>query len=1319
MGRTVHSRVEIAFSSCLRHFGRPKPVIDPVGLLWDSERPRAAQVKEEHPDEPGEARPELDLTSPVGEEEPSEDSEGSSTFRGSSMVRRLLGGPVVGDRVGEYTLERQLGAGGMGEVFEARHVQSGERVALKLLRAASATRLLRFKREYRAVARIRHENLVELGELVVNPGELAYFTMEVVEGERFTSYIRRRAASRQLPSLARLRHTLRQLVRGVVHLHAHGRLHRDLKPSNVLVTGEGRVVILDFGLIAEFDEGEAGPTQTGQVLGTPNYMAPEQAGFGEIGPAADAYAIGVMLFEALCGERPFTGAAKEVVRAKLELDPPELASRVEGTPADLRELCAGLLARAPDQRPQLTTVLEGLEYPDDAGSHNSILQRSEPLPTEVFGRRDELAQLSAVLGQVESDASAVTVHLRGASGQGKSFVINHFLAGLRGRAEITILRGRCYESESMPFKGIDSLIDSLSIHLHHLPQLELAGLRPRYVDALTQLFPTLEGLWPAGRSRAKVELLERRRRGLSALRELLVRMSEASTLVVFIDDFQWADVDSARLLTELVRPPDPPVMLLIVAFRTKTQADSARGEGPLSTLMSSTNMRLRDVRDIELRPLSEQSGAAFARALMTRVGGEGTQMSEEEALAYARSGRGSPFYIRQLVLDARAPQTYESHASLDRVVARRVLALDGECRRLLSAIAVAGGPLPLEVGLDASELVARFELVEQLSELDLITHHGAQAKDMIEAAHDRIREVVVGELDADEIRGLHLALAQAFERYGSSPERLAVHYEQGGEPELAIGHAELAALRAASALAFERAASFYRRALELLPAKASTEHRSRLELGLAEQLDNLGHAVEAAELFVGLGRRASGAPTIDYERRAAEQLLKSGQVDAGLSSLRAALASTGDRLPQQWLLVRLQIVWHRSWVALRGLEFELRDPSTVDPLALRRLDTLVAGLIGLSQREVLLTHALHARLLRISLEVGVAYYLMFAFSWEAIYAVLRGRDERSEMLLDICRKTAESSGDAQVLGLLDFMVVVIDWVRRDWQTSVPGLEQILLMIEGTPRLGFLTGWRPRMAFGQVELGGLALLRPKLPGWTATALERGNRQEVAEIVAVTSMVELMFGGLEEARRLLEEARGYGDEPRYTHTKFFLDYAEASLLLDEGRVGEAALLSERALNEARRWRLSSFPYLMEGLHDLRGRSFARVAIGRPGERRARRMVRRSARLLRRRGRGVGEAQAAVLSAALASLDGDLARTLHCWQEAERAFARVGMRAHRAAVCMRLGTQLEEEAAARYLGIGRSYFMDEGIERPERIVERLAPAVCSTKEKGQTKS
>jgi serine/threonine protein kinase len=150
-----------------------------------------------------------------------------ATLADGSTGSTREGADTLPQQLGEFMLEQRLGAGGMGEVFAARHVETGEQVALKRLTRASATSLYRFKREFRALADVVHPNLVRLGELVIMPGGAAFFTMELVVGEPFDQYVRRTTPVGEAPNLVRLARAFRQLIGGVQHLHAARFVHRD------------------------------------------------------------------------------------------------------------------------------------------------------------------------------------------------------------------------------------------------------------------------------------------------------------------------------------------------------------------------------------------------------------------------------------------------------------------------------------------------------------------------------------------------------------------------------------------------------------------------------------------------------------------------------------------------------------------------------------------------------------------------------------------------------------------------------------------------------------------------------------------------------------------------------------------------------------------------------------------------------------------------------------------------------------------------------------------------------------------------------------
>src|SRR5689334_10235327 len=197
-----------------------------------------------------------------------------------------------------YEVIQLLGEGGMGSVYEVFDREVQRSVALKTLRQVSPGSVYRFKQEFRTLADVQHPNLIHLYEFVADESGDVFFTMELVRGTHFLKYVRDAEGE---VDYARLRHASRQLVEGVSALHSAGKLHRDIKPSNVLVTAEGRVVVLDFGVAAELSTAAGHSTAQREVVGTAPYMAPEQARAAAPHEASDWYSVGVVLYAALTG----------------------------------------------------------------------------------------------------------------------------------------------------------------------------------------------------------------------------------------------------------------------------------------------------------------------------------------------------------------------------------------------------------------------------------------------------------------------------------------------------------------------------------------------------------------------------------------------------------------------------------------------------------------------------------------------------------------------------------------------------------------------------------------------------------------------------------------------------------------------------------------------------------------------------------------------------------------------------------------------------------------------------------------------------------
>ncbi len=574
--------------------------------------------------------------------------------------------------LGPYVIERRIGSGSMGVVYQARHRARGVRVALKTLRYDDPEDLRRLKREFRALQDLQHRNLCSFGELFEDRGHW-FFTMELLDGDDFLGYVRPSERRRRRPTApvcgvggpevvspvsfdeARLRRALSGLAQGLQALHNARRVHRDVKPSNVRVTRDGRVVLCDFGLVR--DLGAVGRSDTG-IVGTAAYMAPEQASSGNVGPSADWYAFGVLLYRALTGVLPLDGAPVQILVAKQDHVPTPPSQRAADVPPDLDALCLALLRPDPAARPTGEDILGRLgvttreDVPGAQGTHSSD-------GALFVGRDDELALLESAFERARS-GEVISVHLRGPSGVGKTTLIDRFAERLRAEhAEVVVLGGRCYERESVPYKALDGVADELAQHMRGLPKEQAAELVPRNAALLPRLFPSLGRVEVLARAPVPAQLRdphELRAQSFRALRDLLALLTERAPLVMVIDDLQWADADSLRLMAELLRPPDAPPLLLIMVERVADAADPAEAL-PWEAL---------PVERIELAlgALPADSARRLARRLARRA----HLARGIDPAAIAAEAGGHPLYIDELIRHAAVGQTSGHTPRLDEAI---------------------------------------------------------------------------------------------------------------------------------------------------------------------------------------------------------------------------------------------------------------------------------------------------------------------------------------------------------------------------------------------------------------------------------------------------------------------------------------------------------------------------------------------------------------------------------------------------------------------------------------------------------------------------
>jgi len=955
--------------------------------------------------------------------------------------------PAIADpeRLGRFRIVRRVGQGAMGVVYEAIDESRGQRVAIKAMHRLGPERVYRFKREFRSLTGVRHPNVVALHELVSDREQL-FFTMELVEGTDFITALCGPpiVGRRHLPcrDLDRLRAIVRQLADGVHAIHCAGILHRDIKPSNVLVTPTGRVVLLDFGLVREHGvEDHIGVTADGALLGTPMYMAPEQALGIEVGPATDWYAVAELIYHALVGEPPFASLGMlAMLAAKRDSLPPLASTAADGVPADLDALCAAILVPEPKDRPSGEEIIARLGAPMPAAP--VTVQGADAF----LGRSRELGQLHEAF--VAARRRPVLVLVEGPSGIGKTALAQRFCAEVTATDDAIVLGGRCSERESIPYKALDAVMDALALRLGvHGDPRSVDALLPRDVRSIARLFPVLRGVPAIAlavglREDDEVEPVAARRRAMAALGEMLARLADRRRVVVRIDDFQWADHDSAVLLGGVLRQVDPPAIVVILTVRD----GAARDGTPLQRLLAELAERDQplSIRRISVGPLPPDEAEQLAIELL------GAKAKRARALAkdIVREADGSPFFVGELVryaleLDsADGLPAGESDVRLDNVIRGRLSRLPPSERRVLQVAAVAGGRTTQRIALMVAGADVDPSAVRKLVDDRLVRLNGSELDDTLEIDHDRIRATVLEDIPDDALAKLHLGIARALSEAGIADEpALAHHFRAAGEFRLAHDHTLAAAEQAARALAFDRAAELYHVALSL-DVLAADEYAD-VEAKMADALANAGRIPEAARAY----RRAAdrgGPMAIEWRRRAAEHLLASGHTDEGRVALEQVLRDVGLSLPASNVRAIGSLVLDRARLAFGGLE--IHAGASVAAQELERLDVCWTASRGLIYTDGLAGAAFHAQHLRLALRCGEPVRVARALAVEAHLSVALGADPKLDIaktLIERAQATADAADSNYARGMVAECAGHVAIGVGDWKLCFERLEQAI------------------------------------------------------------------------------------------------------------------------------------------------------------------------------------------------------------------------------------------------------------------------------------
>lgn len=629
----------------------------------------------------------------------------------------------------------------------------------------------------------------------------------------------------------------------------------------------------------------------------------------------------------------------------------------------------------------------------------------------LVGRGEQLSILEETFAEVERGNTA-SVCVVGSSGIGKTILVRYFTDSLLRNERAVVLAGRCYASETVPFKAFHGVMDRLSRLMLSLEDDYLEPRLPEDTAALTRLFPILRRV-PAVERRASSAQVPRdewelRRRAFVGFEETLASISAERPVVLHIDDLQWVDMDSAEFLDQVLRWSDRLRVLFVLSFRS----EDVSALPLLSRLLSAAATQCRRV--VELGPLSMDDASGYAAEMLADKSAAATEQAE----SLARESEGNPFLLDQMVRAVMEGGVGDPARPLGlrEMLDWRLEQLPQGARALTEVLAVAGQPIDARVAFRAAGIQSGEQAIVRSLRLAHLLRVGSTTQ-RISLYHDEIGERLSGSLTPDRRREVHRLLATALEEEaGDDHESLYEHWLGAGERLRAAQFAARAALGAQQALAFERAAQLYEIAIEL--SGEGSEEVGVWYIGLGDARASAGRGAEAARAYLQAVEYLDEETAIEIERRAGQQYLISGRIREGLEVISGVLGKAGlPKLAPSPRRAFLALAPRRLKVLLRGLEFAEHTEESVPADQLLRIDTCWAVAEGMALVDNIQGAAFQTLHLLQALEAGEPRRVGRALAMEAGFAASSGASAKADRLLARAEQLAHKLGSRSNLGL--------------------------------------------------------------------------------------------------------------------------------------------------------------------------------------------------------------------------------------------------------------------------------------------------------------
>ncbi len=876
-----------------------------------------------------------------------------------------------------------------------------------------------------------------------------------------------------------------------------------------------------------------------------------------------------------------------------------------------------------------------------------------------MGRERELSSLFTALSETHS-GSPVVVYVHGPSGIGKSALLERYSVEVQNRTRAVVLEGRCYPSQQVPFKAFDGIVDGLGSYLESLSESEVARLLPRHARLLVKVFPAL------ARVRAMLQAPEPLQpsidsyylRGLAfaALKELLARIADLHQLVLFIDDLQWGDLDSAQLFHELLSPPHAPACLVVCTYHSAERT----GSPVLNAWLDDAASTLQ-VREVALIPFDD------------RV------------------------------------------ATLHGLAAADTASLPSSAQQLLQLVCAAGHPLPIKMALDAS--AADASALQALLGASLVRIRNTGGSEQLEPYHDRIRESVLATLPEARMQQIHATLASAYARTQKDYETALDHALRAGLLAQAASYALPAAEKARASLAFVRAMERLKLACEHAsqdeaPALRIALAEAAVNAGYLEEAavnyELAATALEGAasyqlrykavQLYLCSGHYARGTAT-----------LRALCVEGGVSYPKP--------LPIPYVMVSFWMALRqRMSVTFDADSVHLvpRLSAAAVPDAQRRMELAWAAGCGLVAYAPLDSARFLLVAKRLTRDLADPRYVPLAIVMDNFTSAVMLGSATADMdhCMGVAEKLATNIGEPQTLASVISYAASYDVYVGRLKKALQGFDELehLLGRHGvvvSPSSNFSRSGRILCWF---LLGDLTQIVERVDGWLRQSRAFGDLLNYQTVGVMGAHRLLVSGDGEGAQAAWDEA-SHADSG-FPNPLVADPWWGADIALYRGRPDQALPLCTSAKRHLQYWLARVCP-----IHrTLFAACEARVGLAMRDagfeSSRGVRLARGAARRLRAERFVLARPMAAQADAALAFIDGDLDRTLSYLSEASREFAEQGMILFAAASDYRLGELMGGESGRTRMAEARARFVNQGAVDPDRWISMLAPGFATSK-------